>query len=263
MIDIYFNIDKNNHIARADSTQVIGKNSIYLCHFNFAADNSLSTMPKYAQFTNTNKETYVAMLGTDPEPTCSIPFQALSGCTLKISIYGGEGDEVMFSTDSVTLLVIPSGYTPTLKAQSTQPEFTDAFIETYNHLSEKFDDAELVYDNIVFYGNDEVVAVLSLESFAFELRGDWNEDDPDSYHFIKNKPTIPQIQDNLIEDDERKFIDGLSKNQGIIINNTKMDNDALDDKLTKTMILERDSIIDGIQYYAGDIITYTYSPDEI
>lgn len=180
-IKLNFYIDSQNLLSRTDDNAIISQTTNYTCKFTFENED-WENINKFVQFTNSNGETFIGVLGKGLICESSIPYKAYTGCVIKISVYGG----CLMTSNQLSLVVTPSGDINILECESVDPDFKDAFIDSYNKIALKFDDAVLDGTDIVFMSNNEEIKRLSLSGII--QQADWNEDDENSPSYIKNKP---------------------------------------------------------------------------
>lgn len=191
MIDIDFLINDKNTLQRLDSNIIIEMSTNYLCNFTFEGE-QWEDEEKFVIFKNNKNKAYVASLGTEMQTSTVIPQAALSGCVLKISVYAGD----LYTTNELSLIVTATGYTENTISET--PGFTDAFVSAYERIESKFDEAMLEGNTIIFFANGNQIATLDLTTIVLSTQSDWEEEDPDSSHYIKNKPDIDMDFTNLL-----------------------------------------------------------------
>lgn len=190
MINIDFLINNRNNIRRIDANPIIASSSNYQCNFTFEGE-QWEGIEKYVVFKTNKNKSYTASLGTEMQSSSPIPQAALSGCIMKVSVYGGD----LITTNEVSVLVIPTGYTTDTSTQDS--EFKDAFKEAYDKIKEayeiveqayqsiegKFDDVTLEDDNILsFYASGDKIATINLNPLIASQHPSWNS--------IEDKPRI-------------------------------------------------------------------------
>ena len=183
IIDLNFNIDTKFFLRRLDNNTLMGKNTQYICHFTFEGE-EWNDVDKFVEFSSSKNKTYVGVLGKGLECVSAIPYAIMKdNCVIKVSVYGGN----LITTNQVSLVLMPSGYTS--EQVSTQPEFTDAFVDAYRRIANNFDNAIIRDNKIVFFADDHEVVELSFEDILYS-QADWSETDTESASYILNKPEL-------------------------------------------------------------------------
>lgn len=195
-IDLHFNINSQNFLRRTDTNAIIARSTEYICHFTFENE-EWDTANKFVEFACSKKKTYVGVLGEGLECTTTIPSVAFDSCVIKVSVYTED-----LATNQVSLIIIPSGYTSEY-TESTEIGFTDVFVDAYNRIADNFDNAIIRDNHIVFFANGNEVLELSFDDvLTNQSQSDWEENNPESSHYIFNKPDIinnfQYTNDNLI-----------------------------------------------------------------
>lgn len=222
MINIDFLINDKNNIRRIDSNPIISASSNYLCNFTFQGE-QWEDIEKYVIFKTSKNKTYTASLGTEMEASSPIPSAVLAGCLMKVSVYGGD----LITTNEISVVIIPTGYTPDIS--SSDSEFKDAFADAYRRIEQKFDNAVLEDDNIIaFYAKDKKIATINLNPLLESQQSDWNEQDSNSPHFIKNKPRV--ITDGIFYKDTYilKLYDNTNLAKEISLKHSHKSDDIVD-----------------------------------
>ena len=134
MINLNF-IVEGQIMQRTDKNLVVNKSKGYI-FTNFLFDEEWEGMQKFALFKNDHGKTYACSLGSSTECRCSVPAQAMTGKYFKVSVYGGEGEDLLTS-NLLNVVLLPSGYTTSIEDPSHNNVGVDAFVEVYEKLESK------------------------------------------------------------------------------------------------------------------------------
>lgn len=183
MTNLYFTITSQNFLHRTDSNLI--QNQIdeeYICHFAFEGED-WQDKEKFVTFFVKNKK-YTASLGFENECESPIPFAALTGCIINIKVHA----EDIITRNQVSLVVLQPKEQIIYDCQE-QEDYHDVCAEAYNKINTKYDNAELIGNELVFYANGEEVSRISLVDVE-NKQSDWSETDEESIQYIQNKPSI-------------------------------------------------------------------------
>lgn len=183
MIDLYFIITSQNFLYRTDANII--QNQIdeeYICHFKFENED-WEGKEKFATFLIKGHE-YTAQLGNESECSTPIPYAALTGCIINIEVHADD----IITRNRVSLVVSQPKENIIYECQ-TQEDYHDVYAEAYNKINTKYDNAELIGNELVFYANDEEVSRISLIDVE-NKQSNWTETDENSTQYIQNKPDI-------------------------------------------------------------------------
>lgn len=201
MINLYFTITPQNFLYRTDSNLIQNQvDDEYVCHFKFENED-WNNIEKFVTF-SVKKHEYITSLGVESECSTPIPFAALTNCIINIKVHG----ENIIVRNQVSLVVSQPKENIVYECQ-TQENYHDVFVEAYNNINTKYDNVELLGNELVFYANREEVSRVSLIEVE-DKQSDWAETNEESTQYIRNKPTIINNfryeNDNLIclADDE-------------------------------------------------------------
>lgn len=183
MIDLYFTITSQNFLHRTDANVI--QNQIdeeYICHFTFENED-WENKEKFVTFL-VKGDDYVASLGSESECSTPIPYGALTGCIINIKVHC----EDIITKNQVSLVVSQPKEQIIYECQG-QENYHDVFAEAYNQISTKFDNAELVGNELVFYADGEEISRVPLMEIE-DKQSNWEETDENSTQYIQNKPDI-------------------------------------------------------------------------
>lgn len=156
-MDLNFKID-HQIMSRLDKNVLVNKSKNYVfCYFTFETTEWYD-IEKFAIFKDSWGNAYECSLGTNFTARCVIPSDALRGTHVKISIYGGD----RITTNELTVLLIPSGYTTNINPVQDPDNDKDVFVEIFEELDSKIDN--IVYEDgyLRCYADGIVVAELML-----------------------------------------------------------------------------------------------------
>lgn len=215
MIDLYFKITPQNFLYRIDANLI--QNQIeeeYMCHFLFEGED-WKDKEKFVTF-SVKKNKYTASLGVESECFTPIPYAALIGCIINISVHC----EDIITRNKISLVVSQPKENIVYECQ-TQEDYHDVFADAYSKINTKYDNVELIGNELVFYSNEQEVSRVSLMEVE-DKQSDWEETDENSTQYIQNKPSIinnfKYENDNLIclSDNEIKQSISLKHNHSSI-----------------------------------------------
>lgn len=182
MIDLYFTITAQNYLQRTDSHPIkFQVDEEYICHFTFENE-KWANVQKFVTFTSKKKK-YTSSLTAENEYSSAIPYEALMNCIINISVHG---DDII--TKNQISLVVSQPKEEIIYKCTEQENYHDVYAEAFNQIKTKFDRAELIDDEIVFYANGKEISRVSLGSRGEQV--DWQEQDETSTQYIRNKPDI-------------------------------------------------------------------------
>ena len=182
MIDLNFTITPQNYLQRTDSHPIkFQVDEEYICHFTFENE-KWDNVQKFVTFTSKKKK-YTSLLTAENGYSSAIPYEALMNCIINISVHG---DDII--TKNQISLVVSQPKEEIIYKCTEQENYHDVYAEAFNQIKTKFDRAELIGDEIVFYANGKEISRVSLGSIGEQV--DWQEQDETSTQYIRNKPDI-------------------------------------------------------------------------
>ena len=182
MTELNFIINSKNFLKRTDAHLI--QNQIdekYICHFTFEGED-WENKEKFVTFSVKKKE-YTASLGSGNECSSPIPYAALSGCIINISVHCED-----IITRNHVALVVSQPKSQVIYECQTQEDYHDVYAETINQVKTKFDNVRLEDNELVFYANGNEVSRILIDVGG--KQSNWAETDTSSSQYIQNKPDI-------------------------------------------------------------------------
>lgn len=147
---------ENQIIFRCDNNTLVNKSRNYVhATFNFTTDD-WEGVDKFAIFRNSKNNNFRVHLGDGDTCECIVPSEALRGDFFWVSVYGGD----LITSNSKKINLVKSGYSKAIS--STKKYDKDVFVQIFEKLSGKFEDAtyengDLIFYNILDNGTRDVV----------------------------------------------------------------------------------------------------------
>lgn len=157
-MDLNFKVN-NQILSRVDKQVLVNKSVNYVfCNFEFQTDDWEAT-DKFVIFKDSWGKAYTISLGISNTIRCVVPQEALKGTHFKISVYTGDS-ESLITTNELTILLIPSGYTTNITPTSSGDP--DIFIQIFEELETKID--SIIYEDgfLRCYADGKLITELEL-----------------------------------------------------------------------------------------------------